>query len=44
MVLDGDEMDRLITMRMDLDKYETETIPNLHQRAALRADAAAIRD
>ena len=38
-VLDRDEMDRLIIMRMDLDKYETETIPMLHQRAALLRQA-----
>jgi hypothetical protein len=39
MVLDRDEVDQLITLRMDLDKYETETIPNLHQRAALLGQA-----
>jgi hypothetical protein len=34
-VVGRDEMDLLITTRMDVDRYETETIPNLHQQAAL---------
>ena len=38
-VVGRDEMDRLITMRMDVDRYETETIPNLHQQAALLREA-----
>lgn len=34
MVVDRDDMDRLIMMRMDIDRYETETIPNLQQQSA----------
>jgi hypothetical protein len=34
-VLDRDEMDRLIMMRADVEKYENETIPALHQHVAL---------
>ena len=30
-----DEMDRLIMMRMDVERYENETIPGLHQKVAL---------
>jgi hypothetical protein len=32
MVVGRDEMDRLIMMRMDVDRYENETIPALLQR------------
>jgi hypothetical protein len=35
MAVARDEIDRLIMMRMDLDKYEAETIPNLQHQAAL---------
>lgn len=35
MCVDRDEIDRLIVMRMDVDRYETETIPNLQQQSAL---------
>jgi hypothetical protein len=39
MLVGRDEMDRLILMRVDLDKYETETIPDLHQQAVLLRQA-----
>jgi hypothetical protein len=39
MLVGRDEMDRLILMRVDVDKYETETIPDLHQQAALLRQA-----
>jgi hypothetical protein len=39
MVVGRDEIDRLIMMRMDLDKYEAETIPNLQQQSALLRQA-----
>ena len=36
-VVGRDEMDRLIIMRLDVDRYENETIPNLQLHAlALR--------
>ena len=36
-VVGRDEMDRLIIMRLDVDRYENETIPNLQLQAlALR--------
>jgi hypothetical protein len=35
MVVSRDEMDRLILMRLDVDKYENQTIPNLQRQAAL---------
>jgi hypothetical protein len=34
-LIDRDEMDRLIMMRMDVEKYENETIPALYQKVAL---------
>jgi hypothetical protein len=34
-----DEMDRLIMMRMDVDRYENETIPDLHHQLALARQA-----
>ena len=30
-VVGRDEMDRLVMMRLDVDRYENETIPNLPQ-------------
>jgi hypothetical protein len=38
-VVGRDDMDRLIMMRMDVDRYETETIPNLQRQAALLRQA-----
>jgi hypothetical protein len=36
-VVDREEMDRLLLMRMDLDRYEAQLIPDLQQEAlALR--------
>ena len=32
-VVGSDEMDRLIMMRLDVDRYENETIPNLQLQA-----------
>jgi hypothetical protein len=29
MIVDGDEMNRLVLMRMDLDRYEAQLIPDL---------------
>ena len=34
-VVGRDEMDRLIMMRLDVEKYENETIPGLHRQVAL---------
>jgi hypothetical protein len=34
-----DEMDRLVTMRLDVDRYENETIPNLQLQAVLLREA-----
>ena len=31
-VVDRGEFDRLVLMRMDLDRYEAQLIPDLHQR------------
>ena len=39
MVVGRDEMDRMIMMRVDVERYETQTIPALHQQAALLRQA-----
>ena len=38
-VVGRDDMDRLIMMRMDVDRYETETIPNLQEQTVLLRQA-----
>jgi len=38
-VVGRDEMDRLIIMRLDVDRYENETIPNLQLQALALEDA-----
>jgi hypothetical protein len=38
-VVGRDEMDRLITMRLDVDRYENETIPKLQLQAVLLREA-----
>jgi hypothetical protein len=47
--IDRDEMDRLVLMRMDVDRYEAELIPNLNARVqeleqALQILVAAVAD
>ncbi|MDQ6790901.1 MAG: hypothetical protein M3075_09670 [Candidatus Dormibacteraeota bacterium] len=39
MVLGRDEMDRLIMMRLDVDRYENETIPDLQLQAMFLREA-----
>jgi hypothetical protein len=48
-VIDRAEMDRLLLMRMDLDRYEAQVIPDLQQevlalRHALRKLVEAVQD
>ena len=48
-VMDRDDVDRMIMMRMDLDRYEAQLIPDLHERVrnltlALQGLVAAARD
>lgn len=48
-IIDRDEMDRLVLMRMDLDRYEAQLIPDLQQevvalRNALRAVVEAVQE
>jgi hypothetical protein len=48
-VIERDEMDRLVLMRLDLDRYETQLIPDLRQETlalhhALRRLVAAVRE
>jgi hypothetical protein len=48
-VMARDEVDRLVLMRMDLDRYEAQLIPDLQQQVldltrALRALVAAVGD
>jgi hypothetical protein len=48
-VIDRAEMDRLLLMRMDLDRYEAQLIPDLQQevvalRHALRNLVEAVQD
>lgn len=38
-VIDRGEMDRFVLMRMDLDRYEAQLIPDLHQEALAFRDA-----
>jgi hypothetical protein len=39
LVVGRDEMDRLVMMRLDVDRYENETIPKLQLQAALLREA-----
>jgi hypothetical protein len=48
-VIERDEMDRLVLMRMDLDRYEAQVIPDLQQERlalyhALRRLIEAVRE
>jgi hypothetical protein len=48
-VIERDEMDRLVLMRMDLDRYEAQLIPDLQQERlalyhALRRLVEAVRE
>ena len=48
-VVDRDEMERFVLMRMDLDRYEAQLIPDLHQenlalRHALRRLVEAVEE
>ena len=38
-VVGRDEMDRLVMMRLDVDRYENETIPKLQLQAVLLREA-----
>ncbi len=38
-IVGRDEMDQLITMRMDVDRYEAETIPNLQRQVTQLREA-----
>ncbi len=38
-VIDRDELDRLVLMRMDLDRYEAQLIPDLQQEVTALRDA-----
>jgi hypothetical protein len=47
--IDQEEMDRLVLMRMDVDRYEAQLIPDLHARVheltqALELLLAAVAD
>lgn len=49
MLISRDEMDRMVLMKTDLDRYEAELIPDLQQRVidltrALKAMVAAADD
>ena len=39
MIVGREEMDRLVMMRLDVDRYENETIPKLQLRAVLLHEA-----
>jgi hypothetical protein len=39
LVVGRDEMDRLVMMRLDVDRYENETIPKLQLQAVLLRQA-----
>jgi hypothetical protein len=39
LVVGRDEMDRLVLMRLDVDRYENETIPKLQLQALLLHEA-----
>ncbi len=48
-VMNREDVDRMIMMRMDLDRYEAQLIPDLHERVrnlslALKGLVAAARD